>query len=232
MAECSIEGCERLEYRFNLCRRHHYRFITHGSPTGGEPLRNTEHKGRCSIPNCEGEYLAKGLCANHYAKRRSHGDPLYQRSFSNSQPCSVRGCSELQIARGLCGRHYQRVLKHGDPETFLKGEIGKGTLDAKGYVILYRPGHPNAHKTGRIRENRLVMSEMLGRPLRADETAHHKNGIKTDNRPENLELWSSNHPPGQRVQDLVAWAREIIERYERDIATISVAGSDPSGSGG
>ncbi|MFK5143461.1 HNH endonuclease [Klebsiella pneumoniae] len=42
---------------------------------------------------------------------------------------------------------------------------------------------------------------------------HHKNGNKKDNRPENLELWSSNHPSGQRIEDLLLWAQEIIKRY-------------------
>ena len=73
------------------------------------------------------------------------------------------------------------------------------------------------------------MSGKLGCPLRNNETVHHKNGNTLDNRPENLELWVTWQPSGQRVQDLVAWAREILVDYGQiaEIATQSTA-SRPS----
>ena len=57
------------------------------------------------------------------------------------------------------------------------------------------------------------MKEILGRDLLRHETVHHKNGVRHDNRPENLELWSTSQPYGQRVEDKAAWAKEILELY-------------------
>lgn len=60
--------------------------------------------------------------------------------------------------------------------------------DKFGYIQIWMPKHPNAKLAGYIHEHRLVMSDFLKRPLTNRESVHHRNGIKHDNRLENLEL--------------------------------------------
>lgn len=85
---------------------------------------------------------------------------------------------------------------------------GGHTFHKKGYVMT------RTEDKRYVFAHVLVMESILGRELLPGENVHHKNGIKDDNRPENLELWVVNQPCGQRVEDLVAWAREILAKYD------------------
>jgi len=79
--------------------------------------------------------------------------------------------------------------------------------------MLRTPEHPRAGKGNYVFEHIVVMEQILGRYLLPAETVHHRNGIRDDNRPENLELWTRPQPTGIRVSDAVAWAREILALY-------------------
>jgi hypothetical protein len=101
--------------------------------------------------------------------------------------------------------------KPGRPGTT---ELGREKM-VSGYVYEYVGAANTAPGSkGYEAQHRLVMSRAIGRPLTKEETVHHKNGDRLDNRPENLELWVSRHPRGQRADELVAWAEEIIATYK------------------
>ncbi len=68
---------------------------------------------------------------------------------------------------------------------------GGRTIDSYGYVLIHAPDHPYANNRGYVKEHRLIMEQKIGRYLCPWEVVHHHNEIKDDNRPENLDLFSS-----------------------------------------
>ncbi len=91
---------------------------------------------------------------------------------------------------------------------------GGRTRHKAGYLMVRAPGHPRATSGPYVFEHILVAEDLLGRYLLDGETVHHRNGVRDDNRPENLELWTNPQPSRIRVSDAVEWARTILERYE------------------
>jgi hypothetical protein len=136
--------------------------------------------------------------------------------------CSVPDCPEIALTRGFCRLHYERFYRSKEFKLFQPktkqtrrepGQPGTYSKTSKGYVRVYLPEHPNAMSDGQILEHILIMSEHLGRPLTDDEQVHHKNGVKDDNRIENLVLKIKAHGPGIEIADALQWAHEIIARY-------------------
>ena len=216
LRECIAEGCERSPKARGYCHMHYRRLIKHGDLNfdraamyaRGFPerkARTPKFEMKCegcgdsfsttrSVSSRSGEITRKFCTRECYAKHKDPkptfccdqcGDTAQRsKSANNAYNYKQRFCSKI------CADAAQRT----------------GSLDKNGYVVTTINGVAKM-------EHRRVMEKKIGRELRAHETVHHVNGVRTDNRPENLELFSSRHGKGQRVSDKVEFAKSILTEY-------------------
>jgi hypothetical protein len=189
---CSKPDCGKRVIARKLCSRHYNEW-------------KRDYGDRCTFEGCPNGIHGHGLCAGHLNQKRM-GRDLKPLIHSQRSICSVQHCDEMAYAQRLCRNHHYRLKANGDPLVTKIAPKGAGCLDRSGYRVLVFGGK-------QMPEHRWIMEQHLGRKLLPEETVHHKNGVRDDNRISNLELWSSRHPYGQRVEDKVEWAIELLALY-------------------
>lgn len=125
---------------------------------------------------------------------------------------------DICVCGGLKNKraHLCRQCQNKNPIGREKRPIGAENIDSWGYILekVGKNNHPKEHN-GWVRQHVLVIEKQIGRYLLPGESVHHKNGDRTDNHPSNLELWTEGkNCKGQRVEDMVDWAHEILRLYD------------------
>jgi hypothetical protein len=145
--------------------------------------KTADEKHKTNCKNCGEEF---------YRTRRKGSGTIYNTQMLCSKQCKREWTSKVFRE------------KHGVPEITRR--------ERRGYILLRIPAR-DGREAYEILEHRYNMQQHIGRELFEEETVHHINGDRFNNDIKNLELFSSNHGPGQRVADKVQFAIEILTLY-------------------
>jgi hypothetical protein len=210
-------------YARDHCERHYRQLLRRGEV---QPDRAPQE---CAVPGCSRKAVTRGWCHGHYLRWSRTGNVKADIPLGRPErdQCSHPGCERGAHSSGYCRSHYRRLRLYGDPDggrpPRTRSEHGHMS---HGYWKVTVPHH-EMHLTNGVRyefEHRLLMARHLRRALTADEVVHHRNGDRLDNRLENLELWSTAQPKGQRVADKVAWALSFLRRHAADLLDAEAVG--------
>lgn len=217
---CQAAECDRPVYARSHCSRHYKQLLRHGEV-------QLDHAPKaCAAPGCDRRAVTRGWCHGHYLRWSRTGDIRAHVPLARPvrDTCVVEGCERGAHSARMCRSHYERHRKHGDPMAGkpFRTRSGGGALSHGYWYISVPKDKRHLVPEGRTKEfeHRLVMAEVLGRPLLPDEVVHHRDGNRLNNEPGNLELWNTGQPKGQRVEDKLDWAYELLRRYDPEIGHI------------
>ena len=197
MSLCIVEGCDIPARARNMCQSHYSKWHRDNS---------TLINGPCAVDSCVAVARTGGYCDGHYHRSRNGGLRLEEPIQHGRSECRVGQCNRIATSLGLCQAHYTRFKKFGDVQIDIpirKVRLqGERRVEVSGYAYI-----------GARTEHQIVMEQILGRPLKPNENVHHKNTIRDDNDPSNLELWNISQPSGGRVRDKVTWAIDFVNQY-------------------
>jgi len=174
-----------------------------------------EHCGKAFVRR-KGQESARAFCS-----RRCYWDSDYRSELVAQANVKRNPDAWYEAPCAACGTKVRRHASRRPQRTYCSrachNRDRRRAQRKGGYVLIFvGKGEPGATKSGHVFEHRLVMQELLGRPLMPEENVHHKNGVRDDNRPDNLELWTRSQPQGQRVEDKILWAKDFLALYQEE----------------